>query len=95
MALSSVASSPEVLVLYRSGFLHVACWPISLIGKAISCAGLWPRPIPDQNMKKLALLAGHKKDLVLTRRLVGRPDRVAIYDWHRLDGRPIHPLSML
>lgn len=39
------------------------------------------------------LLAGHKKDLVLTRRLAGRPDREAIYGWHRPDGRPIQPLS--
>jgi len=39
------------------------------------------------------LLSGHKKDVVLTNRLLGHPDRVAIYGWHRLDGRPIQPLS--
>jgi len=39
------------------------------------------------------LIAGHKKDVVLTDRLFDRPDRVAIYGWHRLDGRPIQPLS--
>jgi len=41
------------------------------------------------------LVAGHKKDVVLTKRLVQRPDRVAIYGWHRLDGRPIQPLSLV
>ena len=41
------------------------------------------------------LLAGHKKDVVLTDRLFDRPDRVAIYGWHRLDGRAIQPLSTL
>lgn len=41
------------------------------------------------------LLAGHKKDVVLTDRLFGRPDRLAIYGWHRPDGRPIQPLSTL
>lgn len=39
------------------------------------------------------LVAGDKKDVVLTNRLVGRPTRVAIYGWHRLSGRPIQPLS--
>lgn len=40
-----------------------------------------------------ALIAGHKKDLVLTPRLWRKPGRVAIYGWHRLDGRAIQPLS--
>lgn len=39
------------------------------------------------------LVAGDKKDLVLTNRLIGKPTRIAIYGWHRLDGRPIQPLS--
>jgi len=39
------------------------------------------------------LISGHKKDVVLSERLFGRPDRIAIYGWHRLDGRPIQPLS--
>lgn len=39
------------------------------------------------------LVAGHKKDLVLTRKMQGRPDRVAIYGWHRLSGEPIQPVS--
>lgn len=39
------------------------------------------------------LLAGQKKDLVLTNRLRQNPGRVAIYGWHRLDGKPIQPLS--
>jgi hypothetical protein len=39
------------------------------------------------------LLAGHKKDIVLTVRLEERDDRVAIYGWHKKDGTPIQPLS--
>jgi hypothetical protein len=39
------------------------------------------------------LVAGNKKDLVLTNRLWTNPARVAIYGWHREDGRPIQPLS--
>jgi len=39
------------------------------------------------------LVAGDKKDVVLTNRRIGKPNRIAIYGWHRLNGRPIQPLS--
>ncbi|NNK78564.1 MAG: hypothetical protein HKP40_07615 [Litoreibacter sp.] len=39
------------------------------------------------------LTAGHKKDLVLSKRLLSKPGRVAIYGWHRPNGKPIQPLS--
>lgn len=39
------------------------------------------------------LMAGHKKDLVITNRLWANLERVAIYGWHRLDATPIQPLS--
>jgi hypothetical protein len=39
------------------------------------------------------LVAGHKKDLVLTNRLRQVPGRVAIYGWHRAAHDPIQPLS--
>jgi hypothetical protein len=40
------------------------------------------------------LIAGQKKDLVLTNRLFRQPSpRVAIYGWHRAVGKPIQPLS--
>jgi len=47
---------------------------------------LWGQPQDE-------LVAGHKKDLVLTNRLRRNPHRVAIYGWHRRDGKPIQPLS--
>lgn len=39
-----------------------------------------------------ALIAGHRKDVVLSGRLDSLPGRVAIYGWQRPDGRPIQPL---
>jgi len=39
------------------------------------------------------LVAGHKKDLVLTDRLWSKLGRVAIYGWHKPDGTAIQPLS--
>jgi hypothetical protein len=40
-----------------------------------------------------ALVAGHKKDVVLSTLLQEWPDRVVLYGWHRLDGTPIQPKS--
>jgi hypothetical protein len=40
-----------------------------------------------------ALVAGHKKDVVITNRLTRMPGRIAIYGWHHPDGIPIQPLS--
>jgi len=39
-------------------------------------------------------VAGHKKDVVLSRELAARPGHVAIYGWHQLDGQPIQPLYL-
>lgn len=41
------------------------------------------------------LVAGTKKDVVLTNRLKERPRRVAIYGWHKADGTPIQPLTIV
>jgi len=38
------------------------------------------------------LVAGIKKDVVVTNRLSERPQRVAIYGWHYTNGDPIQPL---
>ncbi|MCA0374409.1 MAG: hypothetical protein LCH84_01995 [Gemmatimonadetes bacterium] len=39
-----------------------------------------------------AFVAGIKKDVVVTPLLRARTDRVAIFGWHYVDGRPIQPL---
>jgi hypothetical protein len=38
------------------------------------------------------LVAGIKKDVVVTNKLLERPSRVAIYGWHYLNGQPIQPV---
>ena len=42
---------------------------------------------------KGSLVAGHKKDVVISNILDRRAKRVAIYGWHRLPKLPIQPLS--
>jgi hypothetical protein len=39
-----------------------------------------------------AFVAGNKKDVVVSNRLLERPDRVAIFGWHYTNGAPIQPL---
>jgi hypothetical protein len=39
--------------------------------------------------KEFKLVAGHKKDILQPL----RPGRVTIYGWHRLNGKPIQPVS--
>lgn len=51
--------------------------------------------VEKQRAGRAGLVAGHKKDVVVTNRLAARPERVAIYGWHRCDGRPIQPLSLV
>jgi len=38
------------------------------------------------------LVAGIKKDVILSVRIAERPDRVVIYGWHKSDGKPIQPV---
>jgi len=44
---------------------------------------------------RAGLVAGHKKDLVLSNRLLEKAGRVAIYGWHYTNGKPIQPLSIV
>jgi len=41
-----------------------------------------------------ALVAGHKKDVVITAKLARAPGQVAIYGWHRTNGVAIQPLYL-
>lgn len=47
-------------------------------------------------LDKARLVAGHKKDIVLSNRLLQRSNRIAIYGWQNLSaGENIQPLSIL
>ena len=50
--------------------------------------------IEGQRKGRSGLIAGIKKDVVLTSKINSdpKPNRVAIYGWHKLDGTPIQPL---
>lgn len=40
------------------------------------------------------LVAGHKKDVVMTNQLIAKPKQVAIFGWHQSNGKPIQPLYL-
>ena len=50
--------------------------------------------IEGQRKGRKGLIAGIKKDLVISGKISrdSKPDRVAIYGWHLLNGTPIQPL---
>lgn len=52
------------------------------------------RLIETQRNGRLGLIAGIKKDVISTPKLfqTERPNRVALYGWHKLDGLPIQPI---
>lgn len=50
--------------------------------------------IEGQRKGRKGLIAGIKKDVVISGKLIhdAKPNHVAIYGWHKPDGRPIQPL---
>jgi hypothetical protein len=50
--------------------------------------------IENQRQNRKGLIAGIKKDIVITSALSrnSKTNRVALYGWHKLDGKPIQPV---
>jgi hypothetical protein len=50
------------------------------------------KQIAEENGKNGQLIAGIKKDVILSYHLKDLPEKVVIYGWHKLDGNPIQPV---
>ncbi|MFT3675581.1 MAG: hypothetical protein QM781_06755 [Chitinophagaceae bacterium] len=80
--------------IYQSA--KVKLEPVPMYAYRDSTPTLWQHHliIEGQREGRNGLIAGIKKDVVVTSRLLqdARGHRVAIYGWHRLNGKPIQPL---
>lgn len=78
-AASTVKLAPVPMYAFRDS--SVTMWQHHLI-------------IEGQRKGRKGLIAGIKKDVVLSGKITrdAKPDREAIYGWHKPDGKPIQPL---
>lgn len=80
--------------LYAAADRRLSPHPLTVDRDQVSAFVLHQQAIQSQlGQPELGVLvAGIKKDIVLSNRLEERPQRVAIYGWHHPDGRVIQPL---
>ena len=70
--------------------------PVPLFAFRDSTPTMWHHHLIVEGQRKgrKGLIAGIQKDVVISGKISRdtKPDRVAIYGWHKLDGKPIQPL---
>lgn len=80
--------------IYEQATVKLA--PVPMYAFRDSSVTMWQHHliIEGQRKGKKGLIAGIKKDVVLSGKITRdtKPDREAIYGWHKLDGKPIQPL---
>jgi hypothetical protein len=80
--------------IYKASTVKLA--PVPMYAYRDSTITMWQHHlmIEGQRKNKKGLISGIKKDVVLSNKVAenARPNRVAIYGWHKLDGNPIQPV---
>ncbi|HEX5653058.1 MAG TPA: hypothetical protein VFX58_08290 [Chitinophagaceae bacterium] len=80
--------------IYKAAIVKLE--PVPMFAYRDSTPTMWQHHliIEGQRKGKKGLIAGIKKDLVISERISRdhRPNREAIYGWHKPDGKPIQPL---
>lgn len=80
--------------IYRASAVKLE--PVPMYAFRDSTPTMWQHHliIEGQRQGRKGLIAGIKKDVVISGKVLRdkRPDRVAIYGWHQLNGQPIQPL---
>jgi hypothetical protein len=80
--------------IYAQSIVKLA--PVPMYAFRDSSVTMWQHHliIEGQRKGKKGLIAGIKKDVVLSGKVSRdpKPDREAIYGWHQLNGKPIQPL---
>jgi hypothetical protein len=80
--------------IWAAAAVHLDPRPLTVEREAPATFVQHHRIIEEQlkGMARGGLVAGIKKDVVVSNQLQERPNRVAIYGWHHLNGQPIQPL---
>jgi hypothetical protein len=80
--------------IYKAAKLKLE--PVPLYAFRDSTPIMWHHHLIVEGQRKgrKGLIAGIQKDVVISGKITRdpKPDRVAIYGWHKLDGKPIQPL---
>ena len=80
--------------IYKASTVKLA--PVPMYAFRDSAITMWQHHlmIEGQRRGKKGLISGIKKDVILSNKVLEhqRPNRVAIYGWHTLDGKPIQPV---
>lgn len=84
----------KTIVDYIYRFATVKLAPVPMYAYRDSSVTMYQHHLIIEGQRRLrkGLIAGIKKDVVLTSRLDSLPGKVAIYGWHQPDGIPIQPL---
>ncbi|MDR1720000.1 MAG: hypothetical protein LBR67_07805 [Dysgonamonadaceae bacterium] len=85
-------STPKICdEIYRTATLKLEPQPLTTARDSFPTFVLHNEIIEKQRNNRKGLIAGIKKDVVLTGALLRnhKSDRVAIYGWHKIDGTPI------
>lgn len=80
--------------VYKRAKIKLEPIPLTEHRDSVSTFLIHNQLIEDQRKGRKGLIAGIKKDVVISAALIknNKPNRVAIYGWHKLDGKPIQPL---
>lgn len=80
--------------IYKSATIKLE--PVPMYAFRDSTVTMYQHHLIVEGQRKLrkGLITGIQKDVVISGKIMkdGRPDRVAIYGWHKPDGKPIQPL---
>jgi hypothetical protein len=80
--------------IYKAAKLKLE--PVPMYAFRDSTPTMWHHHLIVEGQRKgrKGLIAGIQKDVVISGKISrdSRPERVAIYGWHKLDGKPIQPL---
>jgi len=60
---------------------------------ALQHNNLIDQQLKQKNISPIELLSGHKKDIIISNKILQFPKNVVIYGWHKPDGNPIQPLN--